>query len=133
RSTALLLIALTGGPVYIPGRGLGGFGRGGAETLIGTRADGSGPLYGVSSAWEGYNAPASHGFSAAVGWIAGFATPRLLATVSAGMNVFSFDTLDKAVGAGLFSPRANARLGVRAGRYAFAATAEMQYRWRWGI
>jgi hypothetical protein len=131
RPTDFLLIAVTGGPVFIPGRGVGAFGRGGIETLLCRNAEGTGPLYGVTSALEGYSAPASGGLSLAIGWNAGLATKRLLATVGFGTNVLTFEMLNKVAGFGVLSPRANARLGVRAGRYTFAATAEMQYRWQW--
>src|SRR5262245_41824889 len=80
RPSVSVVFDLTGGPMFIPGRGWGGFGRLGTETRICSNADCTGPFFGVAGAWEGWGAPAYGGLSLVIGWIAGFATRHLFAS-----------------------------------------------------
>lgn len=56
----------------------------------------------------------------------------MVATVGAGVNVFTFDALDKMSGGGILSPRASARVGFVVGGFHLSAIAQVQRRWQWG-
>lgn len=130
---AILSPRFTGGLIAIDGRKPGGFGRFELEAILMYEPDEAGPILSVWDALEFWGAPGAGGFAIPYMVSGGFQSPALLLSAGLGFNLFTYDREDGEGGAGILSPRACARLGVRLGMFYAGIEAEGQRRWRWNL
>lgn len=130
---AILSPRLTGGLIAIDGRQPGGFGRWELEAILVYEPDEAGPILAVWDALEFWGAPGAGGFAIPYMVSGGYQSPALLLSAGLGFNLFTYDREDGEGGAGILSPRACARLGVRLGMFYAGIEAEGQRRWRWNL
>ena len=122
-----------GGVVVVPGHRVGGYGNVGFDALFDADRDRLRPVWGLSCGWEFFSVPKSGGGGGFnLGLLGGLKSPHVVATVGAGVNLFTFDAMDKMSGGGIFSPRASARVGFVVGSFHLSAIAHVQRRWQWG-
>ncbi len=91
------------------------------------------PVWGIGGAWEIFGHPRygqGGGFNLELR--GGLKSTCVIATVSAGVNLFTYDSFDHRGGGGIFSPRVGVRIGFLADGYYLGANAEVQRRWQWG-
>jgi hypothetical protein len=129
--TTFFALKAEGGMAYAPGHRPGGYGRFGAEVLVAPNHDRPGPVWGLWDAFEGWSNGANGGGSFPIVFFAGVRSPHVFATGGAGFNLITVDVVRDTKAAGIFSPRAQARLGVQVGYLMIAANVEVQRRWRW--
>jgi hypothetical protein len=127
----LLGFHVEGGVFSATGLPLGGYGRLGSMLFFTPRRRGPGPVAGFWGAWEGWRAPGSGGLALPFVGFGGFETPAFFGRVGAGFNVFTVDHREGKTVGGLFSPRAQVRLGFRVKVVEFGVEADVQRRWVW--
>jgi hypothetical protein len=81
---------------------------------------------------ESWFHPDAGGTAWAVLGTAGVRHELVFAQLSGGANLFNVDNLDDESAVGVLSPRGGAALGVAIGTFRLAATADAQWRWRFG-
>lgn len=121
-----------GGVAIVERDTVGGFARLGGEATFVKDLQRSRFVWGLWDAYEGWFAKDAGGFALPIVGYVGFRKAPFLATVGGGFNVFSIDHLDDDTGAGIFSPRAEVRLGLDFDKVYVMAHSDIQYRWLWG-
>lgn len=121
-----------GGVAIVERDTVGGFARLGGEFTFVKNPRRSRFVWGMWDAYEGWFAKDAGGFALPIVAYVGFRKAPVLATVGGGLNVFTIDHLEHDTGFGLFSPRAEVRLGVDLDGVVVAAHSDVQYRWLWG-
>lgn len=130
--TYVVLIRANSGVVVVPGRPAGGYGGFGFDYLFNAERHRTKPIWGMGAGWEFFGLRrngSGGGFN--IELHGGLKSTHVIATVTAGVNVFTFDSFDHRGGAGIFSPRAGARIGFLLDGYYLGAGAQVQRRWQW--
>jgi hypothetical protein len=91
------------------------------------------PLLRISEVFEGWFRPNGGGFSLPVVFTGGAKVHAFVAAAGAGFNLFTVDRVAGVVGGGIFSPRAEARLGFHKGGFFVDAVGTVQRRWQWKV
>jgi hypothetical protein len=103
----------------------GGFSGCGGDSVSG--------VFRVSEDLEGWFAPKRGGFALPYWLHGGLKTRFFVAMVGLGFNLFTLDSMGGKVGGGIFSPRANARIGIHKGAFYVDVMGGVQRRWEWKI
>lgn len=131
--TSFLVVGVDGGVALVPGSTLGGFARLGVTVLQVRDPERASLAWGLQEGFEGWSVSKASGFALPIAFFVGVKSPRVVASVGGGFNLFTVDRRDDTTGGGIFSPRANARFGVHAGSLYLVAGADLQRRWDWKI
>jgi len=126
------LVNFDAGTAMVPSRAPGAYGRIGTAYVSAFDARRPSFAWGFWGGWEGWGAGGAWGFGFPLVVYVGVKSPKALAAVGGGANLFAIGELDKKFGGGLLQPRAQARLGFRMGKVLFTGTGEVQYGWGWG-
>ncbi|MFT3768253.1 MAG: hypothetical protein QM820_22615 [Minicystis sp.] len=128
----MALVNLEAGTALIPSRNPGAYGRVWIEYLSVRDRRRPSFAWGFWGGWEGFRAGGVWGLEFPMMVFAGVKSPRVLAAVGGGANLFGLDAVDGKTGGGLLQPRAHARLGFHVGKVFLTATSDVQYGWGWG-
>jgi hypothetical protein len=129
--TTILLAEADTGVAVVPGRGVGVYGNLGMNGIFNADRRRLRPVWGVSCAWDFFVIPGrGEGGGLNLGFLAGLKSPTMIATIGAGTNLFTVDSLDT-TGIGVFSPRASARIGILLGSFHLGAIGGVERRWQW--
>lgn len=127
-----LSIKADGGVALVPRQSVGGYARLGAELALSEDPVHARFVWGIWDAYEGWFGDEAGGFAIPFVVFAGYRAPPFVASVGAGGNLLTIDHLAGDTGAGILSPRAEARVGLDFGPAFLLATSGVQRRWMWG-
>jgi len=130
----LFALNLGGGVALVPKEDVvGWYGQLYVEGMLSEDPSRAGFVWGF---WEGLEAwgsdKAGGGLALPVVFNLGYRNAPLVANLGPGFNLFSIDGISDDGGFGIFSPRAEARIGIQTNDVQLLATGGVQYRWLWG-
>jgi hypothetical protein len=127
------VVSFEGGPLFIPGRRVGGLGRISMDVVVAPEPNHPHFAWGARVSLEGWGGSNEGGFALPMMLVLGAWSEHVIATVGGGFNLFTLDGIDKKTGGGILSPRATARVGFTFGNVYLAVSGEAQRHWAWGL
>jgi len=126
------IVSVSAGAAVIPSRTPGAYGRLSSEFLAVLDRDRPSFAWGFWGGWEAFGAARVWGLAVPLVVFAGFKSPKVLAAVGGGANLFGLGSVDEKFGGGVIQPRAHARIAFHLGKVLLTSTADVQYDWGWG-